>query len=228
MGKRRLNYLVIIFNFLSFIFGAAVLGLGIWAAVQSGGLNNVVNDVMYAGIYILIACGAVVMLLAFFGCYASVAESQPAIVAYCVILLVSVGLEIASCIILFVFYNASRSSLSDSYMTKYGIDTSITTSWDEAQLKGKCCGKEFSSDWDKSFFYKANGTYPSSCCVRDGESNIVDLEKCNNGEHGFIYTEGCAWILKVYYYAIAGTTIPAIMFQLISVAIIVCLYQHIH
>uniref|UniRef100_H2YQ92 Tetraspanin n=1 Tax=Ciona savignyi TaxID=51511 RepID=H2YQ92_CIOSA len=228
MGKRLFNYLVVTFNLLSFLFGAAVLGLGIWASIQSGGLRNIVDEVMFAGIYILIACGALVMLLAFFGCYASVAESKPAIVVYCTALLVAVGLEVVGCVILFAYYDASRNRLTDSYSTKYGIDDKVTKIWDDAQIKGKCCGREYPSDWDSSFYYRANKTYPDSCCVRNDSADILDLVRCYNGEHEFIYTQGCEGLLKLYYYAIAGTTIPAVMFQLISVAIIACLYQHIY
>ena len=60
--------------------GAVLLGLGIWIAIKREGLAALLNDLTYAGIYVITVSGALIMLFAFLGFYACADGSKPAIV----------------------------------------------------------------------------------------------------------------------------------------------------
>ena len=61
------------------ILGCAILGIGIWVRVDENFAEYTKigeSQTLYAGAYILIAVGAVIMFLGFLGCCGAIKESQ--------------------------------------------------------------------------------------------------------------------------------------------------------
>ena len=87
-----LNLLNLFKSLLSFLFlpimqlsGAAILGVGVWVKVDSGSLLGILEDVpdAPAGLsqlvnvaYLLIAVGAVLLVIGFLGCCGAIKESR--------------------------------------------------------------------------------------------------------------------------------------------------------
>lgn len=68
------------FNFLFWLLGCAILGVGIWIRVDPN-LNQYVEssdnfNYLYTGAYMLIAVGVVSMVIGFLGCCGAIRESQ--------------------------------------------------------------------------------------------------------------------------------------------------------
>jgi tetraspanin-11 len=60
---------------LSQVGGVTVLGIGIWTLVDKSFMNELLGTNLFLGaVYILIATGAIISLIAFFGCLGALKE----------------------------------------------------------------------------------------------------------------------------------------------------------
>lgn len=100
--------------------GAAVLGVGIWVKVDSGSILNFLQNVEQAPSelgqllnvgYLLIAVGAVLLILGFLGCCGAIRESK------CMLLLVGHIISICTCLSRLLFI----SSQFDIFLYYYGV-----------------------------------------------------------------------------------------------------------
>ncbi|KAK3581470.1 hypothetical protein CHS0354_031795 [Potamilus streckersoni] len=75
-----IRYLMFAFNFLFWLLGCAILGVGIWVRVDENFSRYVSNNeqfnILYTGAYILIAIGVVIMVIGFLGCCGAIRENQ--------------------------------------------------------------------------------------------------------------------------------------------------------
>ncbi|XP_039206659.1 CD81 antigen isoform X2 [Crotalus tigris] len=79
-----IKYLLFVFNFVFWLAGGIILGVGLWirhdsqtsVILQSSLEDQSAPNTFYIGIYILIAVGAVMMFVGFLGCYGAIQESQ--------------------------------------------------------------------------------------------------------------------------------------------------------
>uniref|UniRef100_A0A3B4BJD3 TSN18 protein n=1 Tax=Periophthalmus magnuspinnatus TaxID=409849 RepID=A0A3B4BJD3_9GOBI len=80
-----LKTMMFVFNGVIFLAGVAILGVGIWVQVDSGSLTSVVEsipgappglDQLSSVSYVLIAVGAVLLVIGFLGCCGAVRESR--------------------------------------------------------------------------------------------------------------------------------------------------------
>lgn len=75
-----IKYLMFAFNFLFWLLGCAMLGVGIWLLVSDDFSKYSDADeklgFIYTGAYILVAIGALIMIIGFLGCCGAIRESQ--------------------------------------------------------------------------------------------------------------------------------------------------------
>ncbi|XP_046891045.1 CD9 molecule a isoform X4 [Hypomesus transpacificus] len=78
-GIKCVKYLMIIFNVLFWLTGTAVLAIGLWLRFdpKTKGLFEGTDSpyVFFTGVYILIAAGALMMVVGFLGCCGAIQES---------------------------------------------------------------------------------------------------------------------------------------------------------
>nr|XP_039257397.1 CD151 antigen-like [Styela clava] len=225
--EKCLKTTCIVLQIICFIAGAVVLGLGIWA-IHDDSLTKLIDKVMFAGMYVLIVAGAVIILTTILAFVAIWKKSKPMVVIYCIIALIAIFLKVVACIIIFDYFVTAHWSLVDSYKEEYGVKNEVTDIWDEIQSKGECCGLLKYWDWEESTFYADNDEkYPESCCklVAEGEYPI-HKGHCQIGRDGYIHIEGCEYLLEKYYYGIGGTAVAIIIIELFAVVMIACLYQY--
>ncbi|KAK1886338.1 Tetraspanin-1 [Dissostichus eleginoides] len=101
-----LKIMMFIFNGGIFLAGVAILGVGVWVKVDSGSLLGLVEEVDGApsGLsqlsnvaYLLIAVGAVLLLIGFLGCCGAVKESRCMLLTFFSIVLILFLVEVAGC-----------------------------------------------------------------------------------------------------------------------------------
>ncbi|KAJ8363407.1 hypothetical protein SKAU_G00122380 [Synaphobranchus kaupii] len=101
-----------LFNGIIFVAGAAVLGVGVWVKVDGGSLLAVIGNIEDAPAelsqllnvgYLLIAVGAVLLIMGFLGCCGAVKESRCMLLLFFVIVLVVFIAEVAGAIVVLVF-----------------------------------------------------------------------------------------------------------------------------
>uniref|UniRef100_A0A673BK51 Tetraspanin n=1 Tax=Sphaeramia orbicularis TaxID=375764 RepID=A0A673BK51_9TELE len=165
-----LKYLLFVFNFLFWMGGAAVLGVGVWTLVEkSDYLSLLASSTFAVSAYILILAGGLVVVTGFLGCCAVIREQR-------------------SC--LSMLSEELKQHLNQTMTENYaqpGKDA-ITFAVDRLQQDFKCCASNNSHDWLQSVYIlseQAEGRMvPDSCCKtitpycgrRDHPSNIYKVE----------------------------------------------------
>jgi len=178
-GTKVVQILFFIFNFLFFLLGCAVLGVGIYSRVENDTWRDLIdsNTIVLAA-NLLIAAGVIVALIGFFGCCGAIKRWNWMLILYAVIVILIFILEIAAGIYAYTKKDTIEASLTKTVKAginaNYGkTDTAskaFTASLDWFQKKLKCCGASGPTDWSNSAWYKS-GTgitrpwVPTSCCV---------------------------------------------------------------
>lgn len=170
-----------VFNGIIFLAGIAILGVGIWVKVDSGSILNFLgkienapaelSQVLNVG-YLLIALGALLLVIGFLGCCGAVRESKCMLLLFFIIVLLVFIAEVAGAIVILVFR-----PLADELFTKigtaavqnikkdYGKNADITGLWNTTMSTLKCCGFYNSSDFvDSPYYVDHNRQYPPPCC----------------------------------------------------------------
>lgn len=176
-----LKAMMVLFNGIIFLAGVAILGVGIWVKVDSGSILNFLQKIPEApgelgqllnvG-YLLIAVGAVLLILGFLGCCGAIRESRCMLLMFFVIILIVFIAEVAGAIVLLVFKHLAENLINQvgtaavkNIRQDYGINDDITGLWNTTMNTLKCCGFYNSSDFTDSPFVNQTGFYPSQCCL---------------------------------------------------------------
>jgi len=177
-----LKYLLFGSNFVIFVIGCVVLGLGIYALVDGASLVNLVDEsgvgddinitAFTSAAYIFIVVAVFVVILTFFGCCGAIKESKCMLGTYFTLILVMFIIMIVGAVL---GYSTSMNTLEDAlYKTqgKYkdniqGCNNcndsvkAITKAWDEVQESLKCCGTYLNgTDDNGANSWIDSGAYP--------------------------------------------------------------------
>jgi len=243
-GMKCLKYLLFVVNFIVWVCGIAVFGVGIYSRVKAGEWSDLMKEAAVVdAANLLIASGAIVMVIGFLGCCGAIKQNRPLLVVYTILLLLIFILEIAGGIYAAVKKDDVIKSLQDGFQetitNSYGgtskADKGLTESVDWFQENVKCCGSEGPASWNETKWAKtqrdnaaaANKTtyqlVPASCCKSSG---------CNVGSsYGAItqaYTQGCIKeseeFLNSHMKELVGVGVGIAFVQLIGIifAILLC------
>jgi len=191
------------FNFLIFVCGGIILGVGVWITVDKQSILSLLRnsqkftdsaDAQNVGTtavleqlgYILIAVGAVIFLLGFLGCCGACQESKCMLATYAVFLtiflLVEVGAGIYAAVAKKDFVKDSKKLLLQSLQRYKGDDEkqdALSLSWNYVFANFKCCGVNNAEDLRESEWYKnkpnKNGI-PKQCCKLKGDPSNFEPE----------------------------------------------------
>ncbi|XP_062608668.1 CD82 antigen-like [Saccostrea cucullata] len=245
--------LLILFNIIFWLSGAALLGLGIWFKVDKN--VNSYFDVVdvdtedpyfdYA-VYVLIGFGAFIFLVGFCGCCGAIRESKCLLGFYVFFLILIIGGEVAAGALGFIYKDKVETKVNDllmETMAKYRISKNIRTSWDFVQIELDCCGSNSYEDWDKfNITYNAvRKDFPASCCVLvDKETAIDNLDSampknatfCFNQTTGYYHDKGCVTGLKdlisKYNWIIFGVAIGIAALEVVGIIFAICVCREIN
>lgn len=186
-GHKCLKYIFFTFNFLFFVCGAVILGVGLWVrfdnefqrrlndAVKTETGNDVPFDItsVYIALYIIIAIGGVLFLTGFLGCCGACCENSCLLGVFFTIVLVLFCVEIAGAIYLFVKKDTFRDEMNKWYkkafVDNYQSNPDVKTFLDKIQSELKCCGAMGCQDY--------TGQAPSSC---PSCTTVTPVPGCSN------------------------------------------------
>ncbi|KAM9845972.1 tetraspanin-11 isoform 2-T2 [Aulostomus maculatus] len=190
-----LKYLLFVFNFLFWVGGAAVLGVGIWTVVEKIEYLSLLASVTFAvSAYILIVAGGLVVVTGFLGCFAIIREQRSCLSTYFFGLLFIFLIELVAGVLAYVYYlrlsEELKQHLNQTMTENYAQpgQKAITTAVDNLQQEFKCCGSNNFQDWKMSAYILSedaeNRIVPDSCCKtitdhcgrKDHPSNIYKVE----------------------------------------------------
>lgn len=203
-GRAVYKWSLVTFNVIFVLIGLCLLILGLIAEFDSDIIlklfQNVPTDVVDPQEYdipkllgsatkIFITAGAFLFVVGFVGCCGALSSTKMCLLAYALILVVILGVQIAAGVLSGLFYKKVETHLQqflkDSLVHNYidGItfpngslkqgDDALSFTWDAVQAELECCGAldytdyQHAAEWEKS--YDINGTtvtakVPPSCC----------------------------------------------------------------
>lgn len=198
-----LSFLMFAVNICFWVMGGAMLGVGIWLAVDPNageilgiaGANGMDDSLYWASVYMMIGIGAGVFLVGFLGCVGALRAGKKHNIflrLYFIIVKLIIITEFICIILIAVFWGSLNDSVRDSMYTdvhtKYINETDgdlMTNSWNRMQVEWKCCGSSNYSDYKNSrYFNSTHELVPWTCCVlEDGktgdiESDFVNVTAC--------------------------------------------------
>jgi CD9 antigen len=142
------------FNFLFWLLGCAILGVGIWVRVDENFKQFVDNDetfnVLYTAAYILIAVGVIIMIIGFLGCCGAIRESQCMLATFFIFLfiifIVLLGAGIWAIVEKESLKDAVQKTLEENVKNYYS-NTAAKSFMDSIQTSFECCGADGSQDY---------------------------------------------------------------------------------
>uniref|UniRef100_A0A023FAZ5 Tetraspanin n=1 Tax=Triatoma infestans TaxID=30076 RepID=A0A023FAZ5_TRIIF len=186
-----IKYSMFFANFIIFVGGLTVFGLGIWTVMDKSFINELLGTNLFMGaVYIIIATGAIVSLIAFFGCLGAIKEIKCMLLTYALFLFIVLVVMLVGGILGYVFRGKVRHSMEQemySSIKLYNEKKAFRRAWDDTQDNLQCCGVTSYTDW--------RGNIPDSCCR---ELNGKKLQ-CKTFQTSLnIYTDGCLNVTEKY------------------------------
>jgi len=207
--RKCIRLAMILANLLILIGAFSVLAVGIWTIVDKSYLQDLMRNKLYmSAAYVLIAVGAITIILSLIGCLGSFTEKRLLLLAYFLFVLLMFVVLLLGGVFAYVFRQQIKSNMKPAMMdTIRDYDPSkpedpITKSWDAMQNKLRCCGisTNITGDdrpWDS---WKANlkinsgfgsKMVPASCCKLDVNGVKVDCASDNPVDEDRIFKSDC-------------------------------------
>ncbi|XP_058064011.1 CD81 protein [Anopheles bellator] len=161
------KYLVVLVNLLFLVVGLVIISLAIWMLSDPTFLISLTqNETHYTiGLYIFLAVGGLMLVVALLGCCGALKESQWVLTSFfCCLLMVLVAEMAAGA---WAFQNSTkldnvvRSAVKDAVQTQYGMIPTRTATLDAIQQHYQCCGAEGPNDWQSSAYNNVERPTPS-------------------------------------------------------------------
>lgn len=185
VGCARL--LLIGFNFVFWLSGVAILGVGVWILVDPNlqdfiDVVHITEDEHFRNAaYILIAFGAFIFLVGFCGCCGAIRNSKCLLGFYILFLVMVFAGELAAGILAAVYKTEIIKKFETELGTSIKIDYREKSSWDVVQAKLECCGGVSVNDYDNSTWQTKQQPgikIPASCCILSSDGNPENEDEC--------------------------------------------------
>ncbi|KAM9457272.1 tetraspanin 35 [Clarias gariepinus] len=234
-----LKAMMFLFNGIIFLAGAGILAVGIWVKVDNNsimsflqglsGAPSELKQILNVG-YLLIAVGAVLMLLGFLGCCGAVRESRCMLLTFFVIILIVFIVEVAGAIVIVVFKGLIQTlitqmgvSVVESIQQGYGTNSDVTGLWNSTMDLLHCCGFNNYTDFTNSTYVQNNhNQYPSQCC---------QLQPCYYNNASAANINGCYPALVKLFESnaviIIGVALGIAALELFAMVVSMTMYCHI-
>lgn len=191
LGSRCVKYLMFVFNLLFVITGVILLSIGIVIHGVYRNYQHFLDNKFLSVPSLLIAIGAIIFFIAFFGCCGAVRENYCMIVTFTSLLVIVFILELSGGISGYVLRARASSIVQEKMMDTMKLyknnNTEIQYVWDNLQQDFHCCGTHKPDEWT-NILDTTDGGLPVSCCATQVgaiQSTNCTLQSSNH------YKEGC-------------------------------------
>ncbi|NXA95646.1 TSN1 protein, partial [Melanocharis versteri] len=187
-----IKIMMILFNLAIFLGGGTLLGVGIWVKLDGesfldifGPLSSSFLQVVNVA-YLLIAIGAILLVISFLGCYGAQKESKCLLMMFFSVVLIIFIAEVAAAVLALVFTGLAETLLTGLVTPllkeNYGEDNTFTKIWNTTMTEVHCCGLNNYTDFNNSKFYEKKNGYPEQCCdERNTCNSTVAAERAVKG-----------------------------------------------
>jgi len=200
------KYLLFTTNFLIFILGTAVFGLGIWVVVDEPSFLDLFDkasdqldgesfnvEIYTSAAYILLVVSALVVIISFFGCCGAFKESKCMLGTYFTLILAMFIVMVVGAVLGYSgdLDKTIKEPLKNA-LSKYRDDVTLESdptlfaykeAWNTVQEELKCCGVDNVDDWenktDTDFMWNPpTANKPLGCCmVKQDGSDATQQEQ---------------------------------------------------
>lgn len=189
-SSRCVKYLMFVFNLLFVITGIILLSIGATIHAIYHNYQHFLDNKFFSVPNLLIAIGAIIFIIAFFGCCGAVRENYCMIVTFASLMVLIFILELSGGISGYVLRNRVTEVISEKMidtMPMYAINNSeIFEAWDTLQEKFDCCGVKNATDW--IIILKTSEDIPVSCCAKS--YGDIGKKLCNINSTD-LHQDGC-------------------------------------
>ncbi|XP_069698201.1 tetraspanin-7-like [Periplaneta americana] len=229
MGKRLqtvaamacMKTLLMLFNFVFWLTGIAILAVGIWMVVELYKYMELSTEFSATAPYVLIGTGALIILVGSLACCCTVKGQPVLLYIYGAFLMVIFMLEVSAGVSIYAYRTKLLEGFSkglNQSLVLYGKDPEKANDFDVMQSTLHCCGNDSYNDWYSTPYKQI----PPSCCIEPG---------CVPSP-GNIYEQGC--YMKVVEFLngniglVGGSALGVAFFPLVGVLLACCLAKNIN
>ncbi|KAI8040387.1 hypothetical protein M5D96_006327 [Drosophila gunungcola] len=236
------KYLLCIFNFIFFVLGTIIFGVGLWLAVDKHSLIALLKlaeserieqftqpQVIEQLAYVLLVIGAVMFFMSFLGYLGAMRESR------CLLSTVSEQIKFGSWPAgLAAFYKdkvrAESKNFLQTTITSYSLGENVDATslmWNQLMGNFGCCGINDYRDFEASPAWvsgKGNRTIPEACCILKDVAKLVPRdEDCatNPSDSNSFYKKGCYEVFTEWLIAQRELIIVAIVVGIVHLVLII-------
>jgi len=184
------KYLLFATNFLIFLLGTAVFGLGIWVIVDKPSFLDLFDEaskqldgesfnveIYTSAAYILLVVSALVVIISFFGCCGAFKENKCMLGTYFTLILAMFIVMVVGAVLGYSgdLDKTIKEPLKNA-LNKYKDDVTDSNdplyyykeAWNEVQKEMKCCGVDNAWDWSNGtdiIWDPSTANKPLGCCM---------------------------------------------------------------
>jgi len=186
-GMSMVKYILFVFNLLCALGGIAILAVGVAFFLRVGDIEKVFENWNVQVVPILfMIIGAIIFIVAFFGCCGAIKESHCMTVTYSTFLMVMLIAQIVLAIIVFVYIGDLQEATRPVIRQLWGRhgEPAGRQIWDGIQQTLQCCGLNNALEWGIDV--------PNSCCANGGSCSAATAFPvgCESALFDFIATSG--------------------------------------
>ncbi|XP_045785236.1 23 kDa integral membrane protein-like isoform X1 [Maniola jurtina] len=221
-GSSFVKYVLFFFNLVVALFGLAVIGVGVAVLLKWSVLTDLLRGHLTVAPWVFIVIGAIMFVIAFFGCCGAIRESHCMVVTYAIFLLVIIIAQVVLAVLMFTYGESIKNSLVQSVnalFDKRAHDPSVDVVFNNIEQQLNCCGKNGPFDYGLAL--------PKSCCPQMGvvgstinQCTAIDANK-----------DGCAAVVGNLYETwnkpIAGIAIGVACVEIVGALFALCLANSI-
>ncbi|XP_059060688.1 CD63 antigen-like isoform X2 [Achroia grisella] len=220
-GTSFVKYVLFFFNLVVALLGLAIIGVGVAFLLNWSAVKDELKGHLTVAPWVFIIIGAVMFVIAFFGCCGAIRESHCMVVTYAIFLLVIIILQVVLAILLFTYGNTIKDGLVLSVQKlweKRAHDPASDEVFKNIEEQLQCCGKDGSGDYHSV-------SLPPSCCKKD--TFISNTLGCTvtNAEVGC--TSKVAELYEKWNKPIAGFAIGVACVEVVGALFALCLANSI-
>lgn len=194
-GMKCIKYLLFGFNLLFFLIGLALIILGAALQTKFSDISHIIGDSELSLAYVLIGIGAIIFIVAFFGCCGAIKENYCMLNTFAIFILFVFVLEIGTAVAGIILKRAIGKRVAhglESSMAEYEKKNSVRSAWDFIQTQFSCCGAKNATEWFGNL--RKKNVVPDSCC-KDRPAP-VHCGEIKNGNWSHINTTPCLTSLE--------------------------------
>ncbi|XP_046861690.1 tetraspanin-9-like [Xenia sp. Carnegie-2017] len=179
-GYTCIRYLVFFFNFIFFLSGAGLIVIGAYLKLEDADYLDLCDKYSWdTGSNLLLALGAVVFIIAFFGCYGALKKNPCFLRIYFVLLLIVSACEFAVAYLFGVERSKKvkkdlKQCFNETFVVSIKGSTKFQEHWNKFEEKYKCCGINGATDYGNVNVPCINATYSSTGCYDKIKTDLKD------------------------------------------------------